>query len=414
MIKRLCIFFLLVSTASAWSQEQFFIFKDSVAEGSWITLSGFNYYSSNRFHNDYMDKWIFGGYIDEETKDKPGQMLGNLNNIGGEFENGIDFYTAEVHPFKLENWGLRLGISDNHYLSASIPSDLYNVAMYGNTPYLGDTLDFNFAHIQYQHFQKLTIGMFDKRNRSSISLSYVSGSKGVNGRLANSWMFNNSDTVQLALQGSGYRSEDFSPYWAFNGSGFAFDLDYNFLFENKKGSRQIVNFKIKNLGMIFWNKGTYNYQIDSTTTYTGFDVQDFLLNDQDTSNLSDFNILDTLGLEEYQGRRYDFLAPELVVQKLGDQASSQRLQAIFGFKAILSTDFFPYFYGGAYFKASENFSLSSRLSYGGFAGFRWGLHANYWIKDRAYIGIGSFDMIGNISKKVGFGRGINFTASFNL
>ncbi|MBN4082076.1 hypothetical protein JYT21_00110 [bacterium AH-315-B15] len=398
----------------SYGQEQAYIFKDSVAAGSWLTFSGFNYYTSNRFNNDYLDKWLFGGEITQEIKDKPLGKIDNINSIGGEFENGLTHYSAEIHPFKLENWGLMLGFSDNHYFSANIPADLYRVAMYGNSNYMGDTMDFNFAHFQYQHFQKISIGMFDKRNMSSLSLSYVAGSKGVNARLGNSWMYNDVDTIQLAAQGNAFRTDRFAPYWAFQGSGFAFDLDYNFMFENKKGARQIVNFKIKNLGVIFWNKSSYHYSIDSVTTYDGFDIQEFLMQNEDTSSLSDFNILDTLGLVESQGSRTDFLAPELVVQKLGDQASLNKVQLIFGFKAILSTDYFPYFYAGGYVKPTENFSFSSRVSYGGFGGFKWGLHVNYWIKDKVYLGLGTFDMIGNISKKFGYGRGMNLTASFKF
>ncbi|MCG8574759.1 MAG: hypothetical protein MI810_07735 [Flavobacteriales bacterium] len=415
MIKR-SLFLFVVSifiNQLTFGQDQTFVFKDTSEEGSWLTLSGFNYYSSNRFNNDYMDKWIFGGEITQEFKDRSSERLSSRNSIGAEFENEISFHTSAIHPFKLQNWGLTFGISDNHYISSNIPQDLFDVAMYGNAPYLGDTLNFNFGHFQYQHFQKFGIGMYDRRNMSSIRLSYVSGSKTINGRLGNSWMLNEEDSIQLALQGSSYRSEKFSPYMAFQGSGFAFDLDYNFIFENKKGSRQIINFKVKNLGIIFWNQNSYQNGIDSLTTYSGIDIRDFL-NSDDSLSFENFSVLDTLGLKESQGAQTDFLSPELVVQKLADQASPNKLQAIFGFKAILSSDYFPYFYAGGYFKATDNFSISSRVSYGGFGGVKVGLNANYWAGDKVYLGLGTYDLLGNISKTIGYGRGFNLTARFKL
>ena len=60
------------------------------------------------------------------------------------------------------------------------------------------------------------------------------------------------------------------------------------------------------------------------------------------------------------------------------------------------------------------FAASTRVSYGGFGGFQWGLNLNLWLKNKVYFGLGSFDLIGLASKKYGFGRSINFSANFNL
>jgi len=94
--------------------------------------------------------------------------------------------------------------------------------------------------------------------------------------------------------------------------------------------------------------------------------------------------------------------------------SDKKLQAILGFKAILTSDYFPYLFGGVYYAPTDNFSGSTRLSYGGFGGLQWGIDLNYWLKDKVYIGLGTFDMIGNISKKYGFGRSVNLSAHFKL
>ena len=146
--------------------------------------------------------------------------------------------------------------------------------------------------------------------------------------------------------------------------------------------------------------------------YTGFDIQDLL--NQDTSTTSSLNWMDTLAITETSGYQVDVLPLELVVQKLADQGIDQKWQAIFGFKAIMIPDYFPYLYAGAYFKAKDNFSISSRVSYGGFAGFRWGVNINYWLKDKMYFALGSYDLIGLASKKIGYGRGVNFSMYYKI
>lgn len=403
----------LLSVSWALSQEPTYVFEDTVNDRNLIKFSSYNTYSSNKFNNELMDKFLFGGEIDTELKDKNANRLGRMNTFGGEFEQRVDSYSPSINMFKKEHLGMKLSFSDNHYISSNIPTDLFNVAMYGNADYLGDTLDFTFAHAQYQHYQKFSVGFFDERNLSSIQLSYVSGSKAAEFGLSSSHLYSSldSDSVHANLTGSGITTDRFSPYWGFQGGGFAIDIDYNFIFEGKVKNRQIINFKINNLGVIFWNKLTNSYVIQSNTSYTGFDVQD-LLND-DTSS-TQFDWMDTLGITQSQKRYVDFLPVELVVQKLADNGIDQKWQAIYGFKTIMVPDYFPYIYAGAYFHPIEQFSASSRISYGGYAGLRWGININYWVKDKLYFGAGTFDLIGLASKKIGFGRGFNFSMYYKL
>ena len=406
---------LLISLVSfsAFAQEPNYVFEDTINDKNLVKLSSYNSYSSNRFNNEFMDKFLFGGTIDQELKDKNANRLGRMNTIGGEFEQRVDSYTPDINLFKKEHLGLKLSFSDNHYISSNLPSDLFQLAMNGNESYQGDSLDFTFAHAQYLHYQKLSVGFFDERNLSSIQISYVTGSKAAEFGLYSSHFYTspNADSIAASLSGSGLLTDRFSPYWAFQGGGFSIDIDYNFIFEGKMKDRQIINFKINNLGMIIWNRSTKNYVIQSNTSFNGFDIQDILNGD---STATQIDVLDTLGISETTGRYIDFLPVEFVVQKLPDNALERKWQAIYGFKTIMSPDYFPYLYAGAYYRPTPEFSVSSRLSYGGFAGVRMGVNFNYWLKEKLYFGAGTFDLIGLLSKKIGFGRGFNFAMYYKL
>jgi hypothetical protein len=399
---------------AAYSQEQTFIFEDTINDKNLVKISSYNTYSSNRFNNDFMDKFLFGGEITTEMKDKTSSKLKQLNAIGGEFEQRIDSYSPSINMFKKENLGMKLSFSDNHYIAGNVSTDLFNTAMYGNANYIGDTMQFTFSHAQYLHYQKFGIGFYNERNLSSVQISYVSGSKGFDFGLGEAYMISrpDMDTVDLKANGQGYITDTLSPYLAFQGGGFSIDVDYNFIFEGKAKNRQIINFKVNNLGMIFWNKRTKNYNLNADGTYTGFELSQFL--NQDSTQNNSVNWRDTLNITESLRNKVSSLPLELVVQKVADNGIDAKLQAIFGFKTILVPDYFPYLYVGAYYRPFDKFSLSTRLSYGGFAGLRWGLNVNYWVKDKMYFGAGTFDVIGLASKKLGFGRGINFSMYYKL
>lgn len=405
--------FLLIALSVSlvgFTQELNPVFEDTIFTGNRLQISSFNYYSSNFATNEFTDKFLFGGTITTEIKDRVTNRLGQTNRIGGEAEQRIDNYNGDLLPFKGDKYGLVISLSDNHLISSNIASDLFHTAFYGNADALNDTMDFRFSHVLYQHYLKFGVGFFNKSTLSSIQFNYISGSKGLEGRLNDSWLLSNTDSIQLMFQGAGFNSPATAQYWGFQGAGFAVDLNYNFQFDSKNGYNQVLNLKVSNLGFMVWNPQTTHYEVDSLSKYTGFDIQDFINSDTDPV----YNFEDTLGISTRQGKHISAMPIEFAIQKLPLRHSMQKLQYLAGIKTILTADYFPYLYAGLYYAPLNSFSASTRLSYGGFGGLQWGINLNYWIKDKAYLAVGTFDAIGLASKKFGSGRSVNFTAHFNL
>lgn len=412
-MKKLFITLTLGLSWTAYSQELTAVYEDSLTKGSLTRVSSFNYYSSNAFNNALLDKFLFGGQITTDIKDKVTNGLKRINSLGAEAEQTIEHYNTNFNPIGNPKYGFVASFSDNHFVSSNISSDLFHTIFYGNADRIGDTLDYSFSHLQYMHYQKVGIGIFDKQTLSSLRINYVSGSKQIQGRLSDSFLYSENDSISLALQGSGFQTDFANPYFAMQGHGFSIDLNYNFLFKTKKGSNQVINLKISNLGLIAWNNQTNQYRIDSVTRYNGFDIKDFINQPEDAPSKK-YNFIDTLGLRQEKRAIVSTLPIEFAIQKMPVKNSAKKIQAILGFKAILTSDYFPYLFGGVYYAPTDNFSGSTRLSYGGFGGFQWGIDLNYWIKDKVFIGLGTFDMIGNISEKHGFGRSINLSTHFKF
>ncbi|MGB1102305.1 MAG: DUF5723 family protein [Crocinitomicaceae bacterium] len=412
MKKLIPLYTMLLLAPVVFGQEMLSVYETPDEDKNVLSIQSMNYYASNRFNNDLTDKFIFGGTITTEIKERAFDKMSNLNALGGQAEQEILFYTPSISPIGDERYGLVVGLSDHHLLSSHTPTDLFQTLMYGNVGTLGDTMDFGFTHVQYLHYQKVGIGLYEKSTLSSIRLNYVIGSRAFEGRLSNSWMVSQTDAIALNLRGSGYQTDRFNPYISLQGSGASIDLNYNFKFETKTGREQILNLQVNNLGFIYWNQSTISHSVDSLVQYTGFDVQDFINQPEGAEN--NYNFQDTLGIESTRGNVFKALPIEFAIQKLPMRESDKKLQIIGGFKTILTSDYFPYFYGGAYYSFSESFTGSTRLSYGGFGQLQWGLNLNYWGGDKARISLGTFDMLGFISKTYGHGRSINLSANIKL
>lgn len=409
-MKHVFTLFALCSVFVGFSQEFTPAFSNSSASNT-LRFTSFNYYSSNRFSNELMDKFIVGGHIDEALKSSIENRLNKINSIGGEAEQKIDYWNHTLHPFGNEKYGVVFSLSDNHFVSANIASDLYRVTLYGNEPYLDQTLDFSYTGANYQHYQKIGIGFFDTFSFSSLQINYITGSKSVEGRLGTSSMLSDLDSIRLNLSGGGFRTDQFYPYIGLQGNGVSVDLNYNYTFETQNARRQVFNLRLSNVGFMLWNKNSHNYSIDSSASYSGFDVQDFL--NREDAGAKTYNFEDTLGISNSQGKVFTAMPIEFVLQKL-PISDLTGFQVIGGIKTILTPNYFPYMFGGVYYSPIKNFAASTRISYGGFAGVRWGLDLTYIIQDKFNVSLSTFDLIGNLSSKIGHGRSLNFSLQFQF
>lgn len=393
----------------SYSQSLAPIFGDTTNTGHQINISSFNFYASNSFNNSLTNTFIFGGNIDNELKDYNQSKLGSTNTLGGKTEQKIEYVNYNITPLKkLNNFGLVASIADINFLSSNIKTDLYNTILYGNSAFLGDTMDFSSSHLQYLHYQKISIGLIHKKLNSTLKLGFVMGNRSIDYRLGNTWINSSpeSDSIHVNVSGEGYYTDSTSSYFDSKGYGFSFDFEHNIIYNNKKGKKQIINFTLNNIGLIFWNANTTYQYVDSKNTYSGFDIIDLI--NRDTSNA--LISLDTLEIYSKTKSKAKLLPFELSMQKLANRYSDQKFQLIFGLKAIVTSDYKPYLFVGAYYSPNQKIGLSSRLAYGGFGGFKVGLNANYWIKDKFEIAIGTYDLVGFISNKFGYGKSLHLSA----
>lgn len=404
----------MVLAVQSNAQNYYRVVSDTSYNGQSLELNSFNYYNSNKFNNELIDKFIFGGFISEEIKNDNQKRLNNISNtIGAESEQNLTYINYDWNWFKkYPQLGIKINLQDYHYSSATVTKDLYNLSLYGNENYLGDTLYFKNSHAQYSHYQKIGFGFINKETHSSLTLSYVNATNQIDFRSGDSWLISSStsDSIVFNLYGEGMISDTNATYFIPSGGGFSLDFEYNMTFYNQKNQPQHIQVNLSNFGLIFWNNQSRTYSVDSSLTFSGFELQQLIDKDSSEALLE----VDTLGIVKKLGNRTTFMPAQIVIQKLPNRLSSQKWQMIYGFKAILTSDYKPYGYAGAYYQPFDSFSASSRFSYGGFSGFKWGLTANYFLKNKLYAQVGTQDLVGWISKKYGYGRSLTFGLHYNF
>ncbi len=409
MILRLLITTLVLVSFNAGAQNMNQVFEDSLMQNRTIRLTSFNAYSATSLNNEFISKFLYGGQITNSIKEDNEQK--NFNAAGGEFNQKIEYFEGNFLQNR-PNIGLTVAISDNNFASTNYKPSVWNIAFYGNANYLDDTLDLSFSHFQYLHFQKYEIGIYEKSAQSYVRLGFISGNRSINYSLGNSSFYTSAtgDEMYLRLRGEGYSTDSVSSYFSGSGYGASLEINHNFIFDNKKGNKQIINFNLSNLGLIFWNKETNFQIIDSSYHFNGIDYSAI----QDYNNYTVDDIIDTLNITEGQNSRRESLPIRIGIQKVAYRNADTKIQSIFGFKAILIPDYRPLVYGGVYYKPYEFMSVSSRLVLGGFGGLKAGLNLNFWSNNKLYVGIGTNDLIGAVSNKYGRGKDLNFTLHVNF
>lgn len=363
-----------------------------------------NYYGTLNIQNAIVEKFAFGGYIDQSDKDRTSHKLKQNNRVGGETYTQLNFYDYKTSLFKKERLGYYVGIGYRNYISGNITQDLFNLAMYGNEPYLNQNLDLSNTRAQNLAYWKLNFGFFDKKYKSGGNISFLYGNRFFQGALDEGDFYSNGEEVNLSASGEFSLSDnEKSGLFAFNGWGLSLDLNWNIPIKWFK-SKALIQVRAENVGFLSWNKSTTNYSADSSYTFIGFDAND-ILNGNSALN-QEVDWIDSLNLKEERGNKITWIPARFTIAKVVDEMSDRKLQSTFGVRMILSKDYFPQFFAGIYYRPVDWFALGAVLRYGGFSSLDGSLRLDFIAKDKFAVSLSTNSLYGSFSSR-GYGRSFN-------
>jgi hypothetical protein len=388
---------LLIACGSA-AQMLYPTYSDSAITHSTIEVDGVFELQATSLKREFSNTLLFGGFIDEDMKNRSFSHHGTANRFGLNANAEIRYVHGSGGFLNRDSiaWMVKAGYTVVGNLNYT--TDAFGLLFYGNESYIGGTADFSNTRLDFAQFQKIGFGVVNKKDKSSVTLNVVNVQNYADGYIRKGELTQNDDASQIDLDIDGdFRYTENSTFS--NGLGVAIDLDYRIRTAWGK-SRTTFQVSVQNIGFAYMYNGMARYSADSTYSYSGFDFE--TITDDNDPFGDDFSVLDSLGIEKSIVKRVVALPGYLQVAKLVDIASEKKIQSFFGLRMYPTFSSVPQAFGGVYWKTADKIHLSGALTYGGFGNLRGGIYATLNV-DRLNWMIGTEDVFGSVSK-AGYGQ----------
>ena len=297
MKKNIIILFILFTIKSLYPQsspndELISMANKSSNFSSQISFDSEINIESNTLDNNILNKFLFGGTINQELKNIWLSQFRKNNVVNLELNNGINFTK------NLSSGDLLFSIYDKNHINLNINKDLLKLILNGNYEYQEELLSFNSSNLRVTRFQQYKIGynLRFKKNQINLAISYLQGNHNINIVVNEGSLFTytNGESLDLNYNINSFITDTSSyNFLNSNGNGLAIDFSSTINFNRSK-----INFYVDNLGYIKWNRKSINNSIDSTFNFNGITINNFNnlydsildYNDNYSLNIRDQNI----------------------------------------------------------------------------------------------------------------------------
>lgn len=405
--------FVFILFTSSLSAQQLPSFKDTTSySGSSIIVSGNLDFNSTSVRNEISSKFIFGGFIDSEMKDNSLSKHKSVNRYGVDANGTIDYINYNIRPFKNIASGLVLRAGTNYIAGVQYPKHTFELAMYGNSNYVGETMDLSGTDLSYMAFQKFGVGLINPKSQSYITINLYNISSSYNIDFRDLSVTQNEDGSVVELRMDGDVTLPISSNFN-QGFGVGFDFGYTipFHYSSKNPEKQaLIEIEARNIGVAYLYENQKQYTFDTTFVFSGFRF-DQLFGDN-VMNFDSLNVLDTLGVKQSEGQVFQMLPGFIQVGKAIDAGSNQKLQSFYGLRMYPTVIYSPIAYAGVDYKPTAKVHVGASFSYGGFGGFRGGIYAmaNF---DKLNLGLGTENILGLASSQA-YGKSLNLRLQCNF
>ena len=390
-------------TTYLWGQQMLPIQHDTTQLKGEIILTGGVFYQGNAIRNDFSNALLFGGHITDEMKDASMKNAASRsrNRYGGNFSSQLEYRNYDVNLFGKSEWGFLVQAGYETFIGTQYTKDAFSLIFKGNAHVDNNLANLSDIRFEQMTFQKIGFGIVDKKSRSSIAVNLINGQSFNKLNLENGEyrQSDNTDSISLLLKGnySASTGNSFS-----NGLGVAFDAEFRLEIPWMKVKKAWIQLKAQNIGVVFFNKSSQTYAVDTMYRYSGFKMNQLL--DGGVFGGGEFNLMDSLNINPTSGSQAVWLPGFIQLAKIVDRANPAKLQSFFGLNVYTNITYLPQVFVGMHYQPIPAVAVGAQLSYGGFGELRGGFYADFKMKN-AYIGIGTQDVYGAFAKN-GLGQSI--------
>jgi len=384
------------------NNSQYSIERDSSTV--FLNVSATGYYGSSIFNNQMLDKFIYGGFVDDDLKNNALKKAKRLNYLGGELSAKI--YYSNTQNLLFKDWGYYVGLSYNYNVGTQFTKDAYQLVFYGNKSLENKEAKLSPSAFYLRDVNQFSFGL-NKNNQFKIGLTISSFNNNSGAEITEGTFFTDTNGSSLSVDVQGeYFAVDTNSSVRFltnNALGVGVDFETSFsLKENKEGQKIVLG--VKNVGVLV-QKNTYQISVNTTYKYNGIEINS--LKNIGEGLLTANSLQDSLGIETKIENRTSLLPFEIYFFQL--PSYKKRIELIYGFRFKYESAYKAFLYAGGNVKLNEKYSAATFISHGGYANFQWGLSAQTHFS-KVYLGVNTNNILGFISKKAyGKSIGINLT-----
>lgn len=369
---------------------------------------------SNGLQSAITNKLLFGGYIDQATKDRA------LNHMHGYNQFGINLnYDISAFFGKKPKLTWLVGFKNQEVLNATYTKDAYELMFYGNKPFEGRTANLSNSNINALRFQELKFGALfqrvDTTAKIGISLSFLKGEQLLYVKTnSNSSLYTNSDGTELILQSNfDLALSDTSTrknVLSFNGVGASADIFFETPYKSKIGTQSVLTVNANNIGFIHWRNNSVQYSSDSTIKFDGYHVNSiFDLKDSTLKKINGDSVLRKATNARHQEFNTNIPTNLVIINKIYFGKKVFALST--GFRQIFHANYKPYFFMEPEYKFIKGrFTVNVHVGYGGYTRLNFGIGLVYATQGW-FFKLGSNSIQGYIAPKLAYGQGVFFSVA---
>lgn len=369
-------------------------------------------FGSNGIYNGLLNKFIYGGKIDTQTKNLTNSKLYNNNVLGANIN-----YDVSVFFGKKTNYSFLLAFKDHRIFNSTFTKDFYQLLFYGNKPYLNETKNLSNSSINSLRFQEFKFGLIfhqiDSTAKAGISISLLKGQdlfylKTKEG----SSLYTNSDGTELVFNSKfnmafSDTANSKNPF-AFSGIGASADIFFETPYKSKYGKGSVLTVNANNLGFIHWFDNSVQYSSDSVFKFNGYHIDNLLdLKDSTLSSINKDTIIQKTSNAHREAFNVNIPANLLIINKI---IFTNQIAVSTGFRYLFNSNFKPYAFIDFEYKFNPKFTSALHVGYGGYSRLNVGLALMYSTPNW-YLKLGSNSLQGFIYPKKTFGQGVFITVA---
>lgn len=345
-----------------------------------IGINGDFLYGSNCITANFANTYLTNQYIDTTLKQNVSSRMSPNNYLGYDLDGGLS-YTHKLDTFlHIPVKSYYIAIKDRYHADANFPTDLFNLAFFGNEMYAGKTADLSNLNANFLHYQQVQFGLIKEypiyhgSYTVGVAISALKGQSSLNITTGSSSLYTQEAGEYLSLNAAmNMKQSDTtnSGYSAFNGWGLSTDFFVSF---HDSLSNFTVRLDVQDLGFINWFGGIQN-NIDTSFQFSGLSVPNILQPGDSLSTLSlDSNYKKAYNAHQVK-KSYTTILPALINLSLScflDPDKKIPLETGVNFR--FSSNYTPYIYAGVSKFFNKTTIAGATLSFGGYRKFGLGIN----------------------------------------